>query len=34
VPPGTYSVQNRALGMVALYQHDGAPGWWINPSQS
>ncbi len=34
VPPGTYGIQNRALGMVALYQHDGAPGWWINPSQS
>jgi hypothetical protein len=33
VPPGTYRVQNRNIGMVALYQLDGVPGWWINPAQ-
>jgi hypothetical protein len=33
VAPGTYKVFNRNLGMIALLQHDGALGWWINPSQ-
>jgi hypothetical protein len=34
VPPGTYNVQREYNGMYALFQHNGAPGWWVNPAQN